>query len=126
MARIIEMKLNKLADDVLIKHNIQIHVKETVIPYLTYDKLDSDADSGGARIVLSKLEREITVPLSKYINEHSTATNVYIDIAGGMAIEDKRKLESDAWVYINNRFLTDAERQLEGPEAKEQLLATII
>ena len=105
MMRIINMKLKALAKEVLVKHNANIYVHENVIAYLVYDKLDTDSDAGGARIVVSNLEKEVTVPLAKYINENPTARDIYISIGGDMAVDNKLQLESSAYVYIGDRFL---------------------
>ena len=107
MMRIINMKLKSLAKEVLIKHNANIYVHQNVIAYLVYDKLDTDSDSGGARIVVSNLEKEVTVPLAKYINENPTARDIYISIGGDMAVDNKLQLESTAYVYIGDHFLED-------------------
>ena len=111
MMRIINMKLKSLAKEVLVKHNANIYVHENVIAYLVYDKLDTDSDSGGARIVVSNLEKEVTVPLAKYINENPTARDIYISIGGDMAVDNKLQLESSAYVYIGDRFLEKDNKQ---------------
>ena len=105
MLGIIQMRLRSLAQNVYAKHNVVLHVNKMIYPYLVHDKLDSDSDSGGARIVVSKLERELIVPLSRYINEHPDQKEVYISIGGKMAIADKRQLESEAFVHVGDSFL---------------------
>jgi ATP-dependent Clp protease ATP-binding subunit ClpA len=70
MMGIVQMKLKALQKNVKMKHNVDLHVHKDIFIYLIYDKLDTDSDSGGARIVVSKLEREVIVPLSRYINDH--------------------------------------------------------
>ena len=105
MQGIIEMRLKKLAKEVYKRHGVRLHVKPDIYTYLIYDKLDTDSDSGGARIVVSKLERELTVPLARYINENPDQKEVFVSIAGKMAIMDKRQLESQAYVYVGDHFL---------------------
>lgn len=115
MMGIVKMKLNALAKNVKNKHNVTLHIHKDIYIYLIYDKLDSDSDSGGARIVVSKLERELIVPLSRYINEHPAEKEVWISISGKMAILDKKKLETEAYVYVGDHFVennTEFDQQL--------------
>ncbi len=105
MMGIVNMKLQSLKDRVKQRHNVNLHVHKNIFLYLIYDKLDTDSDSGGARIVVSKLERELIVPLSRYINEHKTQKDVYVSIAGKMAVLDKTQLETQAYVVVGEKFV---------------------
>lgn len=105
MRGIIEMKLRGLAKNVYQKHGVKIHVSKDVYLYLIYDKLDADSDAGGARIVVSKMERELTVPLARFINEHPEQKEIYISVAGQMAIMDKRRLESEAYILVSDHYI---------------------
>ena len=107
MMNIVKMKLVSLAKNVKQKHNVTIHVHKNIYVYLIYDKLDSDSDSGGARIVVSKLERELIVPLSRYINEHPTEKEIYISVGGNMAIQNKTQLESEAYIHVGKQFINN-------------------
>jgi len=107
MMNIVKMKLIALSKNVLKKHNVRIHIHKDIYAYLIYDKLDSDSDSGGARIVVSKLERELIVPLSRYINENPLEKEIYISIGGNMTVHNKTQLESEAYVYVGDHFLDD-------------------
>ena len=107
MMNIVKMKLVSLAKNVKQKHNVTIHVHKNIYVYLIYDKLDSDSDSGGARIVVSKLERELIVPLSRYINEHPTEKEIYIIVGGNMAIQNKTQLESEAYIHVGKQFINN-------------------
>ena len=104
MMRILGLKIEAIANMVKQKHNVTLHVDKNIFVYLIFDKLDTDSDSGGARIVVSKLERELIVPLSRYINEHPFEKEVFISVDGDMAIYDKRQLESKAYVYVGKEF----------------------
>lgn len=107
MMGIIQMKLRSLAQTVMAKHGVTLRVHKNIYIYLTFDKLDSDSDSGGARIVVSKLERELTVPLSRYINEHPLEKEVFVSVGGKMAILNKTMLESEAYVYVGPKFVNE-------------------
>lgn len=105
MMNIVQMKLRQLQATVRQKHGVTLHIHKNILVYLIYDKLDTDADSGGARIVVSKLERELTVPLARYINEHPLEKEIFVSVGGNMAILNKRQLESEAYVYVGTKFL---------------------
>ncbi len=107
MMGIVQQKLRALSETVRRKHNVNLHVHRNIYVYLIYDKLDSDSDSGGARIVVSKLERELTVPLSRYINEHPTEKEIFVSVAGNMAILNKRQLESEAYIHVGTSFVNE-------------------
>lgn len=66
-------------------------------------------------MVVSKLEREVTVPLARYINDHPNEREVYVSIGGEMAIKNKRQLESEAYVYVGPAFL-NADKELKAEE----------
>lgn len=105
MMDIIQMKLQSLAKRIKIKHNVTLHVHKDILIYLIYDKLDTDSDSGGARVVISKLEREVIVPLARYINENPYEKDVWVSISGEMAVENKTKLETEAFVVVGTEFV---------------------
>ena len=105
MMRIVNMKLGTLAATVKHKHGVTLRVHKNLYPYLIFDKLDTDSNSGGARIVVSKLEREVTVPLSRYINEHPMEKEIFVSIGGEMAVMNKRMVESEAYVHVGTKFL---------------------
>ncbi len=107
MMGIIQMKLRSLSQMVMQKHGVSLHIHKNIYVYLTFDKLDTDSDSGGARVVVSKLERELTVPLSRYINEHPLEKEVFVSVGGKMAILDKTMLESEAYVFVGSKFVND-------------------
>lgn len=107
MMGIILMKLQGLVKTVAQKHGVRLHIHKNIYVYLVYDKLDSDSDSGGARIVVSKLERELTVPLSRYINEHPLEKEVFISVGGKMAILNKSMLESEAYIHVGPRYVNE-------------------
>ena len=98
--KIVINKLRKLIRDVGIKHGIALSIDDKVIDYLVRDKLDTDSDSGGARIIMTKLEEEVTMNVAKFINAHPEVKNVGVCVRGRMAWEDKSMLNSEAYVYV--------------------------
>ena len=105
MKDIAKMNLLKLTNDVLSKHDIMLHFDKNVIRYLVEDNLDTDSDSGGARAVISKIESQITVLISKYINEYRgdlRITDLRVNVRGTMVRDDKNLLNSTAYIEIEN------------------------
>lgn len=100
MKAIARMKLTRLKADVMQKHGISVRFHPDVVRYLVEDNLDTDANSGGARILASKLESEVTTALSRYINEHPDDKSVGVVIKGKMAADHKDMLESKAYVSV--------------------------
>lgn len=100
MSNIVKMKLRKLKEQVCARHGVHLVIDKDVIRYLVEDNLSTDSDSGGARIVMSKLETEVTTNVARYINEHPFASRIAVKVDGDMAIDNKRQLESRASIKV--------------------------
>lgn len=100
MRKIVKTKLGKLVKDVNKKHGIDLRIDMRVVDYLVRDNLDTDSNSGGARIVVTKLTEEITTPVAKFINENPGVKLVGVQVAGEMAWEHKDMLESTAYIKV--------------------------
>lgn len=100
MSNIVKMKLRKLKEQVRARHGVHLVIDKDVIRYLVEDNLSTDSDSGGARIVISKLETEVTTNVARYINEHPFASRIAVKVDGDMAIDNKRQLESRASIKV--------------------------
>ena len=110
MGTICLMKLNKLRDEIMRKHRIKVEYEKRVIPYIVQDKLTTDSDAGGARGVVSRIEREVTTELSRYINAHpemrTGGKTVYVCVDGELIAENKNRLESGAHIVISDHPIT--------------------
>ena len=62
--------------------------------------MDTQASSGGARIVMSKLEEEVTTAVARFINLHPDIMRVGVVVKGAMASDDKNRLESEAYIEV--------------------------
>ncbi len=100
MRKIVGNKLLKLIKDVSKKHGVELRIDKHVIDYLVLDNLDTDSNSGGARIVVTKLTEEVVTPVAKYINENPSVKVVGVTVAGDMAWEHKDMLESTAYIKV--------------------------
>ena len=71
-----------------------------MVNYLVLDNLDTSSKSGGARIVLTKLEQEVTMKLAAFINANPGYRVVTVVVKGNMAWDNKELLHSEAWVEV--------------------------
>lgn len=106
MATICLMKLNKLRDEIQKKHHVAVAYDKRVIPYIVQDKMTTDSDAGGARGVVSRLEREVTTELSRYINANPTIRSggkkIYVYVEGELVVENKNRLATDAHIVVSD------------------------
>lgn len=105
MTRICVMKLTKLKDEVKLKHNIDIIYGSNIVKYIVQDKMTTDSDAGGARGVVSRIEREVTAEIATFINAHPECRNggiLYVYTKGDLMIDSKNRLESTAYVAVSD------------------------
>lgn len=100
MGNIVKMKLRKLKDQVRSRHGVELVINKDVIRYLVDDNLSTDSDAGGARVVISKLESEVTTNVARFINEHPFVSRIGVKVEGDMAIDNKNQLESRAYIKV--------------------------
>lgn len=105
--KILEKRMDKLADEVEQKHGIKVtYDREKILRFILRDRLDTEANSGGARIVVTKFEEGVVIEVSRIINlMHSKTDNavtndsiggIYVTVEGDMAADNKLLLEGDA------------------------------
>ena len=100
MKKIVTNKLHKLRQDVRDKHSVDLFIDKKVVKYLVEDNLDTSSDSGGARIVMSKLEDEVTTSVAEYVNKNPDVMKVSVSVGGQLASENKTQLESQAYIEV--------------------------
>lgn len=100
MRKIVINKLKKLAAEIQSKHGIDVRFDKKIVNYLVLDNLDTSSKSGGARIVLTKLEQEVTMKLAAFINANPGYRVVTVVVKGNMAWDNKELLHSEAWVEV--------------------------
>ena len=105
--KILEKRMDKLRKEVEDKHSLNLQYdKEKILRFILGDKLDTEASSGGARIVATKFEESVVIEVARIINLiHSENSNIidadnisgiYVTVEGDMAIDNKNLLEGDA------------------------------
>ena len=100
MRRIAENKLKGLMRTVREKHNTELSIAQRVVTYLVDENLDTQSDSGGARVIVSKLESEVTVKVAAFINNNPDVSRIRVDVMGEMACENTSKRVSDATISV--------------------------
>lgn len=107
--KILEKRMEKLRIEVEQKHGLKLsYADEDILKYILRDKLDTESDSGGARIVATKFEEEVVIEVARLINlinsdseteySHDNIIGIRVVVEGNMAVDDKKLLEGDAYV----------------------------
>lgn len=101
MKKIARMNILKMKSDIKAKHGIEVGVHPDIIRFLVEDNLDTDADSGGARTVIAKLESEVTIPIARFINAHPGCKYLKVDLKGTLVRDDPNSRVSSAYVVVS-------------------------
>lgn len=128
--KILEKRMSKLQEEVERKHGLRLtYEHDAVLRYILYDKLDTESDSGGARIVAVKFEEEVVIAVARIINlinsntdpdmTHDKICGIIVKVDGNMAVDDKTILEGDAQIIacpltIDNKIITIKETRTDG------------
>ena len=107
--KILEKRMDKLRKEVEDKHRLKLsYATDDIIRYILRDKLDTESDSGGARIVATKFEEEVVIAVARLINiidsdsnnefTHANTIGIRVVVEGNMAVDDKMLLEGDAYI----------------------------
>lgn len=98
--KIVENRLAVLKEEVKKKHNVEVSWDKKIVNYIVDENLDTESDSGGARIIMSKLETEVTTAIARYINANPYDRKIAAVVVGEMASEHKDMLKSNAHIEI--------------------------
>lgn len=124
--KILEKRMDKLKDEVMRKHNLKLsYATDDILSYILGDKLDTESNSGGARIVATKFEEEVVIEVARIINlinsdsdaelTHDNILGIRVEVEGNMAVKDKKLLEGDAYVAaypvsVDNKLIKISKR----------------
>lgn len=100
MEKIVDSKLRKLCVRIKNLQGIRVAIDEKVIRFLVKDNLDTQSKSGGARIVVSKLEETVVTEIARYINSHPDVEYIKVVVKGELAIDNKDMRESTAYINV--------------------------
>lgn len=98
--RIVESKLLDLVIQVKVKHGAALAIDERVLIYIVDDKVDTDADAGGARAAVAKLNAEVATAVATFVNTYPGVKRLRADVQGVMVNEDTTIVTSDAKVLV--------------------------
>ena len=101
MKQIVRMNLKKLNARVRAQHGVELHETSDVVDYLVEDNMTVNSDAGGARMVMQKLESDVTVPVAGYINSHPNVKTIWASVEGRMLRDNKKSRVSEAHVVIS-------------------------
>ena len=68
--------------------------------------MTTDSDAGGARGVVSRIEREVTAEVAAFINAHPECrdgSTLYVYTEGDLMVDSKNRLESTAYIAVSNK-----------------------
>lgn len=97
---IARMQLKELRNRVRQQHGCNLVIANRVLDYIVKDNLSVDADSGGARAVMAKLDSEVISEVARFLNTNPGCYQARIDVEGVMASEDKNRRVSKAKVVV--------------------------
>lgn len=97
---IVMMKLGRLRDELLTKHDVRLSVDNKVVQYLIEDRGDVDASAGGARSAIARMTDEVVTAIATFINTYPNERSIKVAIQGELVSDNKLKLESDAYVMV--------------------------
>lgn len=107
--KILEKRMEKLRLEVEQKHGLKLtYATADILRFILLDKLDTESNSGGARIVATKFEESVVIEVARIINMVNSDTNpslsadtvsgIYVTVEGDMAADNKMLLEGDATI----------------------------
>ena len=100
LKRIVHHHLLELVESVRRKHGMHLLIDARVIPYIVDDHLTLNAESGGAREALQKMESEVVVKVAEFINTVPEAKRMRAEVVGELQSVQKQKLKSDAYIQV--------------------------
>lgn len=105
MGRICLNKITNIRDQIQQKHGLTVRFDKKIIRYVVQEKLTTNSDNGGARVVISRLERDVITKVAKFINyiDRTKVKNneIFVYVDGDMATDDKGMLEGTAEIKVS-------------------------
>ncbi len=110
--KILEKRMEKLRLEVEQKHGLKLtYATEEILRFILLDRLDTESNSGGARIVATKFEENVVIEVARIINMINSNTNpalspdnvsgIYVNVDGEMAADNKMLLEGNASIVAH-------------------------
>lgn len=101
-AEITKIHLGKLVHNLKNKYKIKAYVSPDVITYINGDMVSqTDADAGGAREILHKLQSEVVSAVAAFVNDYPQIKTINIVVKGQMAYTTKKHRISHARIEVH-------------------------
>ena len=100
--KIATAKVKKLQKLVYDKHGVTLQVHKRVLDYIIKDNLSDDANDGGGRSVINKLDTEVTTEISRFINQYPQIKYIRVSVKGELASETKFSKESKGEIVVES------------------------
>lgn len=105
--KILEKRMEKLRLEVEQKHDLKItYDTDKIVRFIIFDKLDTESNSGGARIVATKFEEGVVLEVARIVNminanndellSRDKINGIFVTVEGDMAADNKQLLEGNA------------------------------
>lgn len=105
MAMICVNKIKSIQDMVYRKHNLTVRFDQKIVRYVVQEKLTTNSDNGGARVVISRLEKDVITKIAAFINniDRTKVKNntIFVYVEGEMSTDHKDELEGDATIVVS-------------------------
>lgn len=100
--KITKIHLGKLVHNLKNKYKIKAYVSPDVITYINGDMVSqTDADAGGAREILHKLQSEVVSAVAAFVNDYPQIKTINIVVKGQMAYTTKKHRISHARIEVH-------------------------
>ena len=100
--QITKIHLATLVHELHAKYKIKAYVSPDVITYINGDMVSqTDADAGGAREILHKLQSEVVSVVASFINNYPQIKTINIIVKGQMAYTSKNHRISHAHIEVH-------------------------
>ena len=73
-----------------------------MLDYIIKDNLSDDANDGGGRSVINKLDTEVTTEISRFINQYPQIKYIRVSVEGELASETKFSKESKGEIVVES------------------------
>lgn len=105
MAKICLNKIMSIQKMIESKHNIYVRFDKKILRYVVQEKLITNSDNGGARIVISRFEKDVVTKIAAFLNKIDRTkvrkNTIYVYVEGEMSTDHKDTLEGDAKILVS-------------------------
>lgn len=98
---IVKRELERIKRDCMDKQNVNIRYDmDSLIKYVTQEKVDENSQAGGARQVVNIVNKDILASIAQYIIENPGKMDIYVTTIGQGRSDDKHHARSDMRIEV--------------------------